>query len=108
MSSCSLENQNPNLTSSSPLKKLVKHLVKIKKSLNDHPIISTIHLRSFYRKPPPPPSQPPQNIPQVSQAVVVNETLRSETLSTDLHENDGQDYISSISDDTLLRILKKN
>ncbi|PWA72767.1 leucine-rich repeat domain, L domain-like protein [Artemisia annua] len=111
MSSCSLENQNPNLTSSSPLKNWSNIWSKNKKALNDHPIISTIRRRSFYRKPPPPPSQPPpqptENTPQVSQPAVVKQAPKSETLSTDLYENDGQDYISSISDDTLLRILAK-
>ncbi|GJZ42241.1 F-box protein-like protein [Tanacetum coccineum] len=99
------ENQNPNLPS--PLKNWSTLWSKNKKALNDHPIISTIRRRSFYRKPPPPPSQPPQNTPQVSQSAVVNQTLKSETLSADFYENDGQDYISSISDDNLLRVLSK-
>nr|GEU96611.1 F-box protein At5g07670-like [Tanacetum cinerariifolium] len=100
------ENQNPNLPS--PLKNWSTLWSKNKKALNDHPIISTIRRRSFYRKPPPPPpSQPPQNTPKVSQSAVVNQTLKSETLSADFYENDGQDYISTISDDTLLRVLAR-
>ncbi|GKB66279.1 F-box protein-like protein [Tanacetum coccineum] len=38
---------------------------------------------------------------------MVNQTLKSETSSTDFYENDGQDYISNIFDDTLLRVLSK-
>ncbi|KAM0061781.1 putative leucine-rich repeat domain superfamily [Helianthus debilis subsp. tardiflorus] len=124
MSSCSVENQNPN-NPSSPLN-WSNLWLKNKKAL-DHVVNSTIRRRSFYRKPPPPPQRPsytppppprrppppppprqPDNAspsPPIQQNF--NETLEKETLVSDFPQIGSHDYASLLSDELLLRILLK-
>ncbi|KAL7582406.1 hypothetical protein Lser_V15G43697 [Lactuca serriola] len=118
MSSCSVENQNPN--HSSPLN-WSNLWLKNKKAL-DH-VSSTIRRRSFYRKPPPPPTPqsppppqqpppPPQQLPPEVTVVPLSphfqQTHNNETLLPDSPEVvPSHDFISLLSDETLLQILSK-
>ncbi|KAI7756741.1 hypothetical protein M8C21_009972, partial [Ambrosia artemisiifolia] len=86
MSSCSIENQNPNNNPSSPLTNWSNLWSKNKKAL-DHVVYSTLRRRSFYRKPPPPspyrPSSPPPPPPPSRPPPpppLNNQTLNQETL----------------------------
>ncbi|CAH1445663.1 unnamed protein product [Lactuca virosa] len=113
MSSCSVENQNPN--HSSPLN-WSNLWLKNKKAL-DH-VSSTIRRRSFYRKPPPPPTPqsppppPPQQQPHevtvVPPSPHFQQTDNNETLLPDSPDVvPSHDFISLLSDETLLQILSK-
>ncbi|XP_076898602.1 F-box protein At5g51370-like [Bidens hawaiensis] len=101
MSSCSLENQNPN--NSSPLNWSTLWS-KNKKTL-DHVVFSAIRRRSFYRKPPPAPPRPSSPPPprQPENLITVNQTLN---INNEIPDSDFPD-ISPLSDETLFRIVSK-
>ncbi|KAL4557167.1 hypothetical protein LXL04_035339 [Taraxacum kok-saghyz] len=114
MSSCSVENQNPN--HSSPLN--WSNLWSKNKKALDHVVSSAIRRRSFYRKPPPtpqsppprppPPQQPPQEVTVVPPPPHFQQTQNNETVPPDSAEVvPSHDFISLLSDETLLQILSK-
>ncbi|KAL8253289.1 hypothetical protein R6Q59_036982 [Mikania micrantha] len=114
MSSCSVENQNPN--NSSPLN--WSNLWSKNKKALDSVVFSTIRRRSFYRKPPPAPRRPssppppppaerrPENVTIVSPSPV-EQTLHNETVVSDYPQIPSCDFTSILSDETLLQILSK-
>lgn len=111
MSSCSVENQNPNHLSPLNWSNLWS---KNKKAL-DHVVSSAIRRRSFYRKPPPTPKSPPPPPQQQPEDVIVvplsppsEQTHGNETLIPESPEAaPSHDFISLLSDETLLQILSK-
>lgn len=108
MSSCSVENQNPN--SSSPLN-WSNLWLKNKKAL-DHVVFSTIRRRSFYKNPPPTPKSPPPQPQRQRQpdnvTVVYEQTHNNEALVSDSPQTvTPHDFISLLSDETLLQILSR-
>ncbi|KAI3705920.1 hypothetical protein L1987_76169 [Smallanthus sonchifolius] len=114
MSSCSVENQNPN--NSSPLN--WSNLWSKNKKALDHVVFSTIRRRSFYRKPPPAPQRPsspppprpplqPENPTVASPSPSIQQTLNDKTLASDSPQFASHDFTSLLSDETLLQILSK-
>ncbi|KAI3756916.1 hypothetical protein L6452_04448 [Arctium lappa] len=99
-SSCSVENQNPN--SSSPLNWSNLWLKKKKKAL-DHVVFSTIRRRSLYKKPPPTPKSPQRQPDNVTEQIHNNE----EALVSHSPQSVDDDFISLLSDETLLQILSR-
>ncbi|KAK1431591.1 hypothetical protein QVD17_08051 [Tagetes erecta] len=112
MSSCSLENQNPNNSSSSSSSSpfnLSNLWSKNKKAL-DHVVFTTIRRRSFYRKPPPAPhrpSSPPPPPPRQPETISIVSPSPQQTLVPNFPQIPSQDFTSQLSDETLLQILSK-
>ncbi|XP_024970936.1 F-box protein At5g51370-like isoform X1 [Cynara cardunculus var. scolymus] len=103
MSSCSVENQNPN--HSSPL-----NWLKNKKAALDHVVFSTIRRRSLYRKPPSTPKSPRLPADHLTGLVspTYQQTHHNEPLLSDSPQIlTSHDFISLLSDETLLQILSR-
>nr|XP_043622428.1 F-box protein At5g07670-like [Erigeron canadensis] len=100
MSSCSIENQNPN-TPSSPWSTLWSK----NKKVFDHAVFSTIRRRSFYRKPPPTPRRSSPPSPEYFTAV--SNFPQFEKTETLVPNSSQIDYISQIPEATQLRILSE-